>query len=468
MRAAARHETTLAQREPIAIHLASLASRGAELAEAIRRLPTEGDPVAEASQHLAVGMLVEPTDEARAREAYRSARIAWPAHESALRALADIDDTLNVPRELAALAHALPESPRRAHLLLEALSRASALDDATREEWTRRAHDADPSSGIAAHLGERGARARGDVDGVLQWIGERRAITTEGVESALDDVRVALLTADRDTRGAMDRLASAHAVRPSDVALRELYERLATEPLDDAGAWRIDRATAASGLARRALGTEATLELELSGDLSAALDTFASFPSTLAGYAAERIHDARGGEPSEIARLEAQASDDGEGAQRVEALSRLASLHERGGRAAEALECHRRALSEDAHSLPSLRHCEHDSITSGDRAARATASTQVAIALGSANDGELSAHAAMAARLRAHELGWEAGRLPADLAFRMSPPPIWAARLHGAHARFSKDDAALLATSEFLLAQTPPPRRADVSAPPRR
>src|SRR5262249_39688893 len=110
---------------------------------------------------------------------------------------------------------------------------------------------------------------------VLRWIQERRTTETgDPLMTALDAVREALLVADRDPELASTRLEEAHQARPDDVALRELYERLATEPPSDRGAWREKRAEAADAkgsLSAGALWIEAALEHERAGDAEASL-----------------------------------------------------------------------------------------------------------------------------------------------------------------------------------------------------
>ena len=82
--------------------------------------------------------------------------------------------------------------------------------------------------------------------------------------------RSAWLIAENDAAGASERLEEALLARPEDVALRELHERLASEPSSDRAAWREQRAKSATGASRDLLLIEAAYEHERNGDAAAA------------------------------------------------------------------------------------------------------------------------------------------------------------------------------------------------------
>ena len=160
---------------------------------------------------------------------------------------------------------------------LEAVSRGEpTLDEGLRSGLLEAAHRAAPGMPIASFLAERSARRAGDVESVLRWIRERRSATSaspDPVQGAIDDVVEALLVADKDPPLATERLAGAHHGRPEDLALRELYERVAVDPPPDARLLAGARAPRRPRRRRRRPGffLEAAHEHERAGDIAAAL-----------------------------------------------------------------------------------------------------------------------------------------------------------------------------------------------------
>jgi len=178
---------------------------------------------------------------------------------------ASLDPELDVATELLRIADELPDTSESAVLRLEALARTPDRGQSEQARILERVHRAAPALGIGAFLAERIGRRTGDLDEVLKWIHERRVSANDPLEGALDAVREALLIADRDAELASTRLEEAHHARPDDVALRELYERLAAEPPEDRGAWREARAAKLERRAKAALLVEASLEYERMG-----------------------------------------------------------------------------------------------------------------------------------------------------------------------------------------------------------
>src|SRR5262249_51690550 len=149
--------------------------------------------------------------------------------EPAARALADLDGDAEVGALLEQIAAQVTDTTRSALLRMEAVSGRGG-DDVSMAIALEQIHKGAPSLPFAAFLAERLARRTGDVEEVLRWIRERTSQSSDPLEAALDAVREALLVADGEPELAAERLREAHAARPEDIALRELFERLAVEP----------------------------------------------------------------------------------------------------------------------------------------------------------------------------------------------------------------------------------------------
>ena len=206
------------------------------------------------------------TRSARSTRSRRRAR-ADPTNEAALRAIASLEQV--------DLVGGAQRSRRRAG------RRPARRPGAPRGRRARRGRsaraDARPAARARAPRGAHPARSRRSWPSASRaapatsrrcCAGSASAATnaTDAIEAALDGVREALLVADRDPALAAERLHEAHRARPSDVALRELYERMTTEPPDDRRLWREQRAAAAEGDARALLFLEAAHEYERAGD----------------------------------------------------------------------------------------------------------------------------------------------------------------------------------------------------------
>ncbi|MDB4933401.1 MAG: Exonuclease SbcC, partial [Labilithrix sp.] len=252
----------------VALEAAVRTQRWNEVSDALSSLPTGDDANAAWQRHVAAALVAERADNREnAARAWREALTNGASHDSVVRALAGLDPELDLAGELLRIADDMPDGPPGALLRLEALARRDAataagdeeraLDDAEQSAILERVHRGAPTLGIGSFLAERIGRRKGDVDEVLRWIQERRSYANDSFETALDAVREALLVADRDADLASTRLEEAHRARPDDLALRELYERLATEPPADRGTWRERRAEKTSGATRALLYTEA-------------------------------------------------------------------------------------------------------------------------------------------------------------------------------------------------------------------
>ena len=415
---------------------------------------------------LAAALVAERADlKVRALEAYRTARAADPTNEAALRAIASLEQ-VDLVAEMNAMADELGEGPRAALARIEAVTRGEGLlPEPTRADLLERAHRAAPTLPFAAFLAERIARRSGDVDEVLRWIRERRAANADPIEGALDGVREALLVADRDTAIAAERLLDAHRARPSDMALRELCERMAIEPATDRASWREQRAADATGDARTLLFLEAALEYEVAGDEEGSLrsaEAAAATDAPLGRIARERA-ELRAGRVSRLAEeLLTSAKGATDTRERREAYERLAILDATARQdPASALLWHRSILEEEPAHQPSLRHVEHHLIGEGRDDELEPIATGIAMALKGTGPGECTAHAELAARLRMRgaEGSWESTRDMVKLA-AAEGASLWSLRMLQAHARAKGDDGEFLDVTLHLLDRSPRPAEA--------
>jgi len=444
----------------ITVETAARAGRWADVSVALETWGGEREsPLERSTGALASAIVAERAgDTARAVEAFRAAREANPRAEVALRALASLS-SLDVVAELNSLAAELGDGVAAAITLIEAVSRAGdTMPAAARTALLERAHRAAPGLPIAAFLAERIARRSGNFEDILRWVRERQTSAPDPIESALDAVREALLVADRDPALAGERLLEAHRARPSDVALRELCERMASEPLDDRAAWREERAAAASADGRPLLYLEAALEFERAGDEDGALRcaeaAATSGGGTLGAIARERAELRTG----RVARLADELLSAAKGAvdlrPRREAYERLAALDATARHdPASALLWHRSILEEVPDYRPSLRHVEHHLVGEGRDDEIEPIASAIARVLQGTGSAECTAHAELAARLRMRGAtgSWDATRDLVELAASEREPSTWALRMLQAHARDRGDDTAYLEATLRLV-----------------
>ncbi|MBX3186979.1 MAG: hypothetical protein KF819_08190 [Labilithrix sp.] len=443
----------------VALEVAVRSRRWDEVSDALSSLPAGAEG---SHRHVAAAMVAERAgNRENAKRAWSEALAQGGAHESLVRALATFDDDVKLGEELLRIADDASDGPAAAILRLEALARGE-LDDDAQSALLEKAHRGAPALGIAAFLAERIGRRKGDLDEVLRWIQERRAYANDPLETALDAVREALLVADRDADLASTRLEEAHRARPDDVALRELYERLATEPPADRGEWREKRAEKSSGPTRAVFFTEAALEHERAGDhagsLRAARQARDAGDTGLSRLAAERAELETGDATRQIEDLIALSKETEDGDVRREALERLADVDGFGRKnPAAALLWHRAILDGDPAHKPSLRYVEHVLIGEGRDAELETHFEQVALAL-DGSGGEASGHAQLAARLQGRAAGgWERTSDMARLGATQPEPSLWSLRALNAHARVQKDENAILETTVALIDRTQRP-----------
>ncbi|MGA3123047.1 MAG: tetratricopeptide repeat protein [Polyangiaceae bacterium] len=414
--------------------------------------------------HLAAALLAERAGaRERAAEAFKSARAADPTCEAAFRALASIE-ALDQASELNTLADELGDGLRSALARIEAVARSGdSLPDPTLAHLLELAYRAAPTLPIAPFLAERIARRAGDADEVLRWIRERRSSSDDPIEGALESVREALLIADRDPELAEERLRTAHLVRRGDAALRDLFERMATDPPEDSAPWREERAAHTTGDVRVLLSIEAAHEFERRGEDDAALRcaTVAAEGHCSLGRVARERAELRTGRVALLAdALLTEAKDAPDGRSRREAYERLAVLDATARHdSASALLWHRSVLEIFPEYPLSLRHVEQHLIGEGRAEEIEPVAASIARALRGDGAGECTAHAEVAARLRlrADIDGIASAREMIDLAASESGPSLWALRVQLALARAQGDDVAFLEATKHVVARASRP-----------
>jgi len=409
---------------------------------------------------LASGLVAERAgDVGRALAAYREARTLDRSSEVALRAVASLQPSTDLPGELNELADELGATVHGALARLEAVIREDSVDDATRTDLLERSHQAAPAIPLAPYLAERIALRGGHVDDVIRWIADRRATGNDATELVVDTLREARLIARRDPEGSSARIADAHQQIPNDLALRDFHERtLRSVPDDRNRYWEAQARTMvgdAGALTYLAVGHA----YERSGDSPGTLraGAAASTDTPLVRFMRERA-ELEGGEAAHLVdQLLGEAKTTTDPVTKREAYERLADIDGVGrGDTASALLWHKAILEDDESHLPSLRYLEHALIGEGrddDLEPIATALAQRLARADASDGGERVAHADLSARLRGRgaEGDWESTFMVAELAAADRVPSLNSLRLLHAHARNRKDDALLIAVSEQLL-----------------
>jgi hypothetical protein len=403
-------------------------------------------PNAAAEAHFVSAVLCERSgDVARAKEHYQAALLSTTTREPAVRALA-----VSSPDTAAALFRSLSahasDPLRRALLLTEALFRLNVEApefDAIAEDAAR----TDPSLPFAYQLGELGARMRGDRTRVARWLGRQREQARDPHELTLAAVREALFLAQTDSLAAAERLATLPARRGLDIALEQLYERLADVPPAAAAQFRLRAARASTPHGRQAWLAEAVERFRRAGDARAALEAARELESPLGELWVEELST----EPADLewlsnrwGRLASEASDIELASDYYRRSSHL-ELSRGSGERAAAWQRARLALAPD--NLLALRFLQIDSMRPGHEGELQRCAAVLAQTL-SLRDA--AGDAFVAARMLIDRGAFPDARPFAQRICSLEIPPLWALRLESTFARDAGDDARLLAICRTL------------------
>lgn len=392
------------------------------------------------------------------------ARALNPRGEAIVRASLVGRDAATSAKILGEHASALDAGSRAAILWTEVAARLAeaGADPLDVESTLHRANDADPQIAIASHLGAHSARTRGDREALREWVRGRREVSTDIIEQAHDLVREALLASDGDSSGAAALLETALRARPTDIVLREVYERLAPEPLHDRASWRMARAAETTGAESARLFLEAAFELERSGDLAGAAScvrhAMAAGENVLAPIAADRLALQGHGASELIETLMPRAREATTPIDRLEIYERLAELDERGrGDFASGLLWRRTILEETGGHLPTLRRLMTALISAGREEEMEPFALEIARAL---DGGESVAHAMLASRLRQRGGSWDDTREAVEIAYKNEPRTVWTLRQTAAHARARGNHTLAVEADRVLIERTNRPSEA--------
>ena len=416
------------------------------------------DAEAERDHRMAAGFAHELSGEpGSATVMYRRALELDATNEAALRALGSAAPG-EVSELLIALADELGSSPRAALALLEAALRTADADGEQYRALLERAKVAAPDLSLSHRLVEVAARRSGDGAALLSALRARREASDDPIERALDLIREALLVADSDLPLAEQLLEEALRARPTDLALRELSERMVPSDEAERAAWREAIGAASEGRNRARLLIEAALERGRAGDFEAAArNAFLALESegtelwrvTAERYAASGPTSAR---ISDGLLQQARATEDAREQRNL--YERLSQIDRTRGDHSSALLWQTAILEQSPEHLPALRRLEH-AYVSGDRREDME---PIAASLARALDAnESNAHARLVARLRLLRGAWSEAREMAELTISRSPNELWALRTLSAQARAAEDSELGLLADQRLhaLAERP-------------
>lgn len=386
------------------------------IAEALTKASLSTTIASERDRALAAGLLYELSgDRERAHAEYERARQVDPAFEAALRASNATATDDDAQARLLEHGAALENPTRAAFVFLEAALRAAGASTDADAPLLQRAHEKAPSLPFASFLLDRRARARGDLDARLSLLREHREASEDPIETAHALAREALLVEARDPALAANLLEEASRACASDIALRELFERLAPEPPPDRASYWAARAEASTGPERAWLALFAALDFERQGETEAA---------------------------SRFARMAVEAGD-----------QHLAPhcLSRTGKGTAPS---YRSILEESPGHLPSLRALEHQLIGEGREDELEPVFSEIAKSL---RDPESTSHAIIAARLRLRRSPAASIRDLVEAAGRVEPRSLWALREIESGSDARGDDREVMVAAEQLARRTDRP-----------
>jgi tetratricopeptide (TPR) repeat protein len=411
----------------------------------------DGDGAHARDESLASALVEELTGDAEAARArYAAAFEADPRSPVPLRALLQSADRDATIRLLTGAADAAGDPIKTAFYLLEAALRLGPEDAERYDELLRKAAEALPALSLIHRLGEQQARARGDSERLLGWLRARRAESQDLVETALDLVREALLVAETDMALAESLLSDAIAARPTDVALRELHERIAGSSDEERALWREQVAESADDDAQRELLAQAALEQRRAGNADAtARDAQAAVQlggsALLQVLADDSTEGAAAARVSEALLTQSRSTEDP--GELCELYERLSKLDRARGDHSSALLWHSAILERAPDHLHALRRMEHHYIGAN----RLEELEPIAARLASlTTGGESDAHARLAARIRIRTGAWSSVKELVSGALTQDPPRLWQLRMLEAQARAADDFATTLAVTKKL------------------
>lgn len=404
-------------------------------------------------QHLAAALVFEVAGDAgAAEEHYRMALAIDPTCEAAARAtLANAD-----PNRAAELLSKVAEhvSPEQASLLLiEAALRVGPDDWEALHGWLERAAELDPDLLLAQRLGEHFARERADAGKLLEWLRARRENALAPYERALDLVRESLLLVEEDPTLSSSLLENALQIRPVDVGVRELRDRMSgAPPAERAAGYERLASLLPAPQHKRLLLLDAAFGYQTADDgasaLRAARAAGALSDDDLPSVLAERLAIETGQAATVTEELFRRARQEEDPVRQRELYERLTAID--GGRADQpsTILFQSAILERTPRHLPALRRLEHAHIGANHASDLGPIAARLASQLSGA---EATGHAFFAAYQRKQDDPAAATGDLLEIALRASPPPLWALRETFWRALIGKDQDAVLRTSKALI-----------------
>ncbi len=442
------------------LELALRANAALPVATALGEWPLSANDVrARRDRDLARGLVLElGGGRESARPAYLAALEADAGSEAAVRALLTSFDADRYREAVLGLAEASRDRSQSALYCLEALLGAPLAEPSDARDLLQRAILADPTLPLAYRIAEQFARSRGDAEDLAQWLRARREVSGDDFAKALDLVREALLVAEHDLSRAAELLSDAIRTRPSDVGLRELFERLRPGADSERGAWRESVAEQSADRTKAMLLLQAAFEYERAGERASAARAARAAVDAGAGALATTMALRTAIGTPEAARVSedllARAKEAPDAVEQRELYEQLSEFDRARGDASSAILWQGAILERSPEHLPALRRLEHSYIS----AARDDELEPIAAALAKLlSDGEGEGHARLAARFRRKSGSWLLVREMAELAAKRPEPPLWALRLLSGYARTADDPALALLADEQLLARVDHP-----------
>ncbi len=394
----------------------------------------------------------------------RIAELLQPVMSSGLSDMAttrlamSVTDGVTAVRNLVSFAEAEQDPLLGATALTEAGLRLMEEEghETEGEGLLRQAAERSSAIPIAAFIGLYVAQALEDDEGVRFWLEQRRSSHEEGPDRSAALIRLALRLSEDDEAERVSLVEEAHRARPTDYALRDLYERMA-KTAGDRAQW-LTALVEQGGPEAASAAVEAAIAAELEGDLELSSTSVQQAielgDHQLAPLLAERLAELGHGTDDVVANLETLVSTATEPRPRAELQERLAGLALRGLKdEAKAFEALKGAVRDQPEHLVSAWRL----ITLGARMGRLKELSQVALQLAQRLDGaERTAMALLAARL-VQDAGqpWSATDTAIEVAMSASPQHSWALRQAAAHAR-EKNDHEMTAHTERALADIAP------------
>ncbi len=444
-----------------------------QASQVARVLLTASDSAARSGGPLAAALFCELSQDQQSRAEYLNQLDANDLDHASMRMAMKGADAATAAAVLSNYAETAVDSFDASLALTEAGLRLleAELDGEKAEVLLRQASTRAPQLPLAAFVGMCRAQKSADTDGLQYWLQQRGGAGQESAEEVADLIRQAVGLPDSEQALRANLVQEAHSAKPSDYALRDYYEQVATD-VDDRAAWLLQRLEpgADSGSEETSpqsqpdpdLALEAALLFELDGDMEQAAKRVAqlespspseptedtTFQTPLAEVFAQRY--ARLGVDAErvTEKLSATMRQEREPKLRHELAVQLAEVEAQGrGERSRAIALLREVV--DAEPTGVLAQRMLTSLIALDGKAEGFA--EIALARAHSSSGaDALAFAMLAARLKQRDGSWDDAAEAVELAFAHAPDSVWALRHMSAHALANSNHQVALGALQQL------------------